>query len=167
MQAKQKIVEELQILSEKPEEVTSFKKLRDFQESWKKISYSNDELYKEVQAQYNYLIEKLYHDLQLNREFRELDFKKNLQAKKEIIAKVENLENNETVTHVAQVLKHLEFEWKETGPVPFELKDEINGAYLAAIKKTYARIDHFFVEKRQKDKDNLILKKKLQVKFNL
>jgi hypothetical protein len=164
LQAKQKIVEELQILSEKPEEVTSFKKLRDFQESWKKISYSNDELYKEVQAQYNYLIEKLYHDLQLNREFRELDFKKNLQAKKEIIAKVENLENDETVTHVAQVLKHLEFEWKETGPVPFELKDEINGAYLAAIKKTYARIDHFFVEKRQKDKDNLILKEKIASK---
>jgi len=165
LQTKEKLVEELKALSEKPEEITSFKKLKEYQDAWKNTGTSNDEIYKEVQAQYSFLIEKLYHDLQLNREFRELDYKKNLQAKKEIIAKVEHLDQDENIQHVSQVLKHLEYEWKETGPVPFELKDEVNGAYLAAIKKTYARIDQFFADKRQKEKENLVVKEKIAAKI--
>ncbi|GCD79773.1 DUF349 domain-containing protein [Schleiferia thermophila] len=125
---KKLILEELKTLSMNADITEeTFERVRTLQDNWKKIGpipYSESE---HIYRLYHFYLDKFYDNLKLNKEFRDLHFKKNQEKKEEIIQKAKELLESdfEKISDLTKAIKLLEKEWREVGPVPKENREEL------------------------------------------
>ena len=100
-------------------------------------------------------VEQYYDQLKLNNEFREYDFKKNLEIKTHLCEAAEKLNEEADVISAFQQLQALHQEFKETGPVAKELREEIWARFKAASTAVNKRHQQYFEELKQKEEENL------------
>lgn len=133
LQIKLSIIEELKDLVESPEDAnksyTEFKKL---QQQWNEIKLVPQAKVNELWKNYQLYVEKFYDLLKLNNEFREYDFKKNLEIKNRLCEAAEKLADEPDVVSAFHQLQKLHQEFRDTGPVTKELRDEIWARFKAA-----------------------------------
>lgn len=123
---KQQIIEELKALIEKTEDINkTIPEFRELQNRWKQIGAVPQEKLKDMWETYQLYIERFYDYIKLNNEFRDLDFKKNLEAKSALCDKAELLDKEPNVITAFKELHKLHDEWKEIGPVAKEYRDSI------------------------------------------
>lgn len=115
----------------------------------------------EVWKQYKQQEEHFYDLLKLNRELRDLDFKKNLEIKRQLIEQAKSLAEEEDVIEAGRKLQILHNEWRETGPVAKELRDEIWNEFKEASTVVNKRHQEFFDSRREKETENEQAKTKL------
>ena len=126
LQQKNAILEELkQLISSEETLKKTYDEFRALQDKWKEIGQVPAAEITNLWNNYHFLIEKFYDKVKINRELRDLDLKKNLEAKIEICEKTEELLLEKSVTKAFKLLQKYHDEWKEIGPVPQEKKDEI------------------------------------------
>ena len=138
---KQAIIEDLKALVEEQGDMKdAFPKFRDIQNRWRETGPVPQQNFRDVNDTYQLYVEKFYDLVQINRELRDLDFRKNLEAKTEFCEQAEALAESDDVVGSFKELQKLHEQWKEFGPVAKEFRDSIWERFRAAtavINKKY------------------------------
>ena len=145
LQQKNAILEELKQLINSEETLKkTYDEFRALQDKWKEIGQVPATEMTNLWNNYHFLIEKFYDKVKINRELRDLDLKKNLEAKIELCEKTEELLLEKSVTKAFKLLQKYHDEWKEIGPVPQDKKDEIWDRFKNTTDKiNQIRRDHY------------------------
>ena len=156
LKRKLEILDRIQQLASTPEEANSaFDEFKALQAEWKEIKQVPAERATELWKNYQLYVEQFYDLLKLGHELRDYDFRKNLEAKTRLCEEAEALiEAPEVVAAYNQMLI-LNQEWKETGPVARELREEIWNRFKAATTAIYKRHQDFFEARKAKEEENL------------
>ncbi len=136
LQAKNAILEELKDLIASEETLKkTYDEFKVLQDKWKEIGQVPAGEITNLWNNYHFLVEKFFDKVKINRELRDLDLKKNLEAKIELCEKAEELLLETSITKSFKLLQKYHDEWKEIGPVPQEKKDEIWERFKTATDK--------------------------------
>ena len=156
LKRKLEILDRIQQLASTPEEANSaFDEFKALQAEWKEIKLVPAERATELWKNYQLYVEQFYDLLKLGHELRDYDFRKNLEAKTRLCEEAEALiEAPEVVAAYNQMLI-LNQEWKETGPVARELREEIWNRFKTATTAIYKRHQDFFEARKAKEEENL------------
>lgn len=125
LEAKRKILEKLSELTDSDETEASLEQVKELQREWKKIRVVPQEFAQELWDSYRFYLDKFYDNVSINNELKELDRKKNLEAKIELCKKVGELQEEKSIKKALILLNKYHDEWKNTGPVPREYSDDI------------------------------------------
>ena len=159
---KQAVIEDLKNLVEKQEDVNStFPAFRALQDRWREIGPVPATKFRDLNDTYQYYVEKFYDMVKINRDLRDLDFKKNLEAKEEFCQAAEKLSENENVVEAFRELQKLHEQWKEFGPVAKEYRDAIWDRFKAATATINKKYQAYFEGQKEKQQENLAAKTKL------
>ena len=156
LQIKLSIIEELKELVESPDDAnksyTEFKKL---QQQWNETKLVPQAKVNELWKNYQLYVEKFYDILKLNNEFREYDFKKNLEIKNRLIEAAEKLADEEDVVSAFHQLQKLHQEFRDTGPVAKELRDEVWNRFKTVSTVVNRRHQQHFEALKEAEQHNL------------
>ena len=156
LQIKLSIIEELKELVESPDDAnksyTEFKKL---QQQWNETKLIPQAKVNELWKSYQLYVEKFYDILKLNNEFREYDFKKNLEIKNRLCEAAEKLADEEDVISAFHQLQKLHQEFRDTGPVAKELRDEVWNRFKAASTVVNRRHQQHFEALKEAEQHNI------------
>lgn len=154
------IIEELKNMIGSGESMnSSFKQFKELQERWKNAGPVPRSDYNTVWNNYHHHIERFYDFLHLDREFRDMDFKYNLDQKLKIINRAEELTQEEDVNRAFRELQLLHKMWKEElGPVAREFRDEIWEKFSEATKQIHDKRQAYFEKLDEKREENLKVK---------
>ncbi|EJW97278.1 hypothetical protein EVA_14597 [gut metagenome] len=156
LQIKLSIIEELKELVESGDDAnksyTEFKKL---QQQWNETKLVPQGKVNELWKNYQLYVEKFYDLLKLNNEFREYDFKKNLEIKTHLCEAAEKLSEEEDVVSAFHQLQKLHQEFRDTGPVAKELRDAIWNRFKAASTLVNRRHQQHFEKIKAAEQHNL------------
>lgn len=157
------IIEDLKGLVNVEEDInTTYKNFKDLQESWRVAGPIPRNNYNDVWRTYHHHIEIFYDFLHLNRELRDLDFKRNLEEKEKIVERAEALEKVEDLNVAFQELQTLHKIWKEDiGPVDKEHRDAIWERFSNATKALHNRRQNYYAEVEKLYEQNLIKKNEI------
>ena len=159
---KQAVIEDLKTLVEKQEDISStFPAFRELQNRWKEIGPVPATKFRDLNDTYQFYVEKFYDMVKINRDLRDLDFKKNLEAKQEFCEAAEKLAENENVVEAFRELQKLHEQWKEFGPVAKEFRDSIWDRFKAATAVINKKYQAYFEGQKEKQQENLEEKAKL------
>ena len=157
--AKQAVIEDLKALLEKQEDVdATFPAFREIQKRWREIGPVPQQSFRNLNDTYQLYVEQFYDMVKINRELRDLDFKKNLEAKEAFCAAAEKLAENENIVAAFNELQKLHEQWKEFGPVAKEYRDDIWNRFRAATLVINKRYQAYFEEQKEQQLANLAAK---------
>ena len=160
--AKQAVIEDLKALVEKQEDVSStFPAFRELQNRWREIGPVPATKFRDLNDTYQFYVEKFYDMVKINRDLRDLDFKKNLEAKQEFCEAAEKLAEDDNVVEAFRELQKLHEQWKEYGPVAKEYRDSIWDRFKAATAVINKKYQAHFEGQKEKQQENLEEKTKL------
>ncbi len=156
LEKKLNIIEKIKALITSPEEANkSFKDFKALQDEWREIKSVPAERANELWRSYQLYVEQFYDLLKLNNESREYDFKKNLELKTKLCEAAEKLAEEEDIISAFHQLQKLHQEYRETGPVAKELREEIWTRFKAASTVINKRHQQHFETLRAKEDENL------------
>ncbi len=157
--AKQAVIEDLKALVDKQEDVTAtFPEFRAIQARWREIGPVPVSAFRDLNDTYQFYVEKFYDKVQINRDMRDLDFKKNLEAKQGFCEEAERLAEDENVIDAFKELQKLHEQWKEFGPVAKEYREQIWDRFKAATAKINKNYQAYFEGQKEKYEENLAAK---------
>ena len=136
-------------------EQASYNDFKALQQEWKNIGEVPATKVSDLWKRYQTLTERFYDILKLNIEFREYDFKKNLEAKTRLCEAAERLAEEEDVISAFHQLQKLHQEFREIGPVARELREEVWTRFKEASTVVNKRHQQHFEELKQRENDNL------------
>jgi hypothetical protein len=136
LELRNSLIEEIKALLNSEESVNSnYKKIKDIQDRWKVAGAIPRDKYNTVWNNYHHYMETYYDALNLDREFRDLDFKHNLEEKQKLIKRTEALAEESDIDKAFRELQLIHRRWKEEiGPVAREIREEIWETFSAATK---------------------------------
>ena len=159
---KMAVIEELKALVEKQEDVnTTFPAFRELQNKWREIGPVPASKYIDLNNNYQFYVEKFYDMVKINRDLRDLDFKKNLEAKTRFCEQAEKLAEGENVVEAFHELQKLHEQWKEFGPVAKEFRESIWDRFKAATSIINKKYQAYFEGQKEKQVENLAQKTQL------
>ena len=159
LQRKLDIIEKIKNMATSPEEANkNYNEFKELQQHWKEIKNVPADKANELWRNYQLYVEQFYDQLNLNREAREYDFKKNLSIKTHLCEAAEKLAEETDVISAFHQLQELHQQYRETGPVAKELREEIWTRFKAASTVINKRHQQHFDELRAKEEDNLARK---------
>ncbi len=162
LQKKLAIIERIKGMATSPEEANkSFQEFKKLQQEWKEIKAVPNERANELWRNYQHNVEQFYDLLKLNSEAREYDFKKNLELKTRLCEAAERLADEPDVISAFHQLQELHQQYRETGPVSKDLREEVWTRFKAASTVVNKRHQQHFEELRSKEEDNLAKKTEL------
>ncbi len=156
LEKKQAIIERMKELAENPDEANkAYNEFKQLQADWKEIKNIPAANINELWKSYQLYSEKFYDLIKLNNEFREYDFKKNLDLKLHLCEAAEKLAEEEDVISAFHQLQKLHQEYRETGPVAKEQREEVWNRFKAASSIVNRRHQQHFEEIKEKEQRNL------------
>ncbi len=162
LQRKLEIIERIKAMITSPEEANkSYKEFKTLQDEWREIKSIPAERVTELWRSYQLYVEQFYDLLKQNSEAREYDFKKNLEIKTRLCEAAEKLADVNDVISAFHQLQKLHQEYRETGPVSKELREEIWARFKAASTVVNKRHQQHFEDQRAKEEENLARKTEL------
>ena len=164
---KKKIIEEIDELSKQEESIkTTFEKLGELQKKWREtgnvpLSENNN-----LWQSYHHHVELFYDYIKINKDLRDLDFKRNLEEKTRICEKAEALLSEKSINKMFDSLQELHEHWKNVGPVEREKREEIWEVFQITTKKINKKKNEHFLKKKDMFKKNLHKKNEICKKIN-
>ncbi len=134
---------------------TSFTEFRALQQEWRDAGPIPNSRYKDVYETYQHTVEMFYDLVSIDRELRDLDFKKNLEVKTRFCEMAEKLADNKNVVEAFRALQKLHEEWKEFGPVAKEYRESIWERFKAATSVINKKYQAYFEEQKARFRANL------------
>lgn len=150
------IIERMKELTESSEDANkAYNEFKKLQQEWNEIKQVPITKVNELWKNYQHYAEKFYDLIKLNNEFREYDFKKNLEIKTHLCEAAEKLADEEDVISAFHQLQKLHLEFRNTGPVAKELREEIWARFKAASTAVNRRHQQHFEALKEKEQRNL------------
>jgi len=161
------VIEQLKDLIENADTATMYKSFRELQDTWRTIGSVSKNHYNDTWKTFHHHVERFYDLLHLSNDFRDLDFKHNLEEKLKIIEKAEGLAEEEDINLAFKELQDLHKIWKEDiGPVSQDMREEIWQNFSAATRKIHDKRHDHFREMRSKYQEIIENKSKVVEKLN-
>ncbi len=161
LERKQELLARLRELVEAAETKSSTDELKKLQTEWKSIGQVPAGATQQLWDSYHALLDIFYNNRSIFFELKELDRKRNLDAKLQLIERAEALVQEPTINKALEELRHLHEEWKNIGPVPNEQRDPIWEKFIQASEKVHARRKAYQEERRGQEMKNLETKRAL------
>ncbi len=162
---KLQIIEELKELIDSNETLNhTFNSFRELQRRWKETGPVPQTHLKDLWETYNMYVENFYNFIKINKELRDLDLKKNYEAKIALCEEAEALVLENSVITAFHKLQKLHEQWREIGPVTNEYKEQLWDRFREASSKINKRHQEHFDQLKEEQKKNLDLKTELCVK---
>ena len=159
LQKKEAVIADLKALLEKQEDVNAtFPEFREIQNRWRAVGPVPAQSYRNINETYQLYVEQFYDMVKINRELRDLDFKKNLEAKEEFCQTAETLAESGNVIDAFRELPKLHEQWKEYGPVAKEFRESIWERFKAATAVINKKYQAHFEGLKEQQADNLAKK---------
>ncbi len=159
LKRKLEIIEKVKGMVTSPDNANrSYQEFKKLQQEWKEIKAVPAEKANELWRNYQLYVEKFYDLLKLNSEAREYDFRKNLEIKTKLCEAAEKLANEPDVISAFHQLQELHQQYRETGPVAKDLREEVWGRFKAASTVINKRHQQHFEDLRSKEEENLVRK---------
>ena len=164
---KENIISDIDKLSKEEESLkVTFEKFKDYQNKWNNtghvpITKSND-----LWQNYHHHVELFYDYIKINKELRDLDFKRNLEQKTIICEKSEKLSNDKSINTAFNSLQELHEHWKNIGPVSREYRESIWKRFQTATRKINKNRNDYFLNKKRILKGNTELKSSICKEIN-
>ena len=164
---KENIISDIDKLSKEEESLkVTFEKFKDYQKKWNNtghvpITKSND-----LWQNYHHHVELFYDYIKINKELRDLDFKRNLEQKTIICEKSEKLSNDKSINTAFNSLQELHEHWKNIGPVSREYRESIWERFQTASRKINKKRNDYFLNKKRIFKGNTELKSSICKEIN-
>ncbi len=156
LQKKYEIIEEIKALINNKESINkTFHDFRELQNRWREIGSVPQAKLKDLWDTYHHHVENFYDFIKINKELRDLDLKKNLEAKIEICEKSEELLVEPSIIKAFNVLQKYHEQWREVGPVPRDKKDELWERFKAATSIINKKHQDYFEGRKSEQKKNL------------
>ena len=156
---KQAVIAELKALIDSQDDVSAaFPQFRALQARWRETGPVPAQDFRTVNDTYQYCVEQFYDKVQMNREMRDLDFRKNLEAKQAFCEEAEKLAENENVLEAFKELQTLHERWKELGPVAKEYREQIWDRFKAATAVINKKYQAYFIGQKEQQAANLAAK---------
>ncbi len=156
---KQAVIEDLKALLEKQEDVNAtFPEFREIQNRWRAVGQVPATSYRNINETYQLYVEQFYDMVKINRELRDLDFRKNLEAKEQFCEAAEKLAENPNVVEAFRELQKLHEQWKEFGPVAKEYREQIWERFKAVTSIINKKYQAFFEGVKEQQAENLARK---------
>ncbi|MBQ7194875.1 MAG: DUF349 domain-containing protein [Bacteroidales bacterium] len=161
--AKQAVVDDLKALVSGADENMnlSFNQFRDIQNRWREIGPVPMQNFRDLNDTYQFYVEKFYDMVKINRDLRDLDFRKNLEAKEAFCEAAEKLAESDNIVESFRELQKLHEQWKEYGPVAKEFRESIWDRFKAATAVINKRYQAYFEEQKSRQGENLEAKSAL------
>ena len=162
LQLKEAVISDLKALVEKQEDVNeTFPEFREIQNRWRAIGPVPVQSFRNLNDTYQLYVEQFYDMVKINRELRDLDFKKNLEAKESFCEAAEKLSEKENVVEAFRELQKLHEQWKEFGPVAKQFREDIWNRFKAATSVVNKKYQAYFEGQKEQYAENLAAKTKL------
>lgn len=158
LRKKQELIEKLRVLVDSPDNNNQFEAFKELQKEWRSIGPVPGTQAKTLWANYHALVDRFYDNQSIYFELKELDRKKNLEAKIELCVKAERLAAVEIIKDAIRDLNELHHEFKHIGPVPAEEKEGIWQRFKAASDAVYAKRDAYLHNLQHELQQNMELK---------
>ena len=159
LKRKLEILERIQQLASTPEEANkNFDEFKALQTEWKEIKAVPAERATELWKNYQLYVEQYYDLLKLGHELRDYDFRKNLEVKMRLIQQAEALADNPDVIGAFNQLQSLHQEWKETGPVAKEIREDVWAKFKEASTVINKKHQAYFDAIKAREEENLARK---------
>ncbi|MCK5822480.1 MAG: DUF349 domain-containing protein [Bacteroidales bacterium] len=131
----------------------TFHEFRELQKRWRKIGLVPQKELRRLWEKYNYTVERFYDFVNINKELRDLDFKKNFEKKIKLCEKAEELSLEPFTTKVFATLQEYHNQWREIGPVPKENREDLWQRFKEATTKINKN-HHEYFQKIKEDQEN-------------
>ncbi len=162
LKIKLQIIEELKDLVASDETLNhTFPKFRELQNRWKETGSVPAQDVKDLWERYHLHTEHFYNFIKINKELRDLDLKKNLEQKVILCEQAETLVSESSIVEAFRKLQKLHDNWRETGPVSNEIKEEIWGRFKEASSQINKLHQEYFEQIKGEQVKNLELKEEL------
>jgi hypothetical protein len=153
------IIEELKDLIKEEEDLNlTFQKFHDIQNRWKEIAQVPQNYVKDLWDTWHYNVEKFYDYVKINKELRDLDLRRNLEAKNLLIRKAEALLEYPSVVEAFALLQQYHDTWREIGPVPRDQREQIWERFKEASYKLNRKHQAYFDQLKQERQHNVQMK---------
>ncbi|MBR3800960.1 MAG: DUF349 domain-containing protein, partial [Rikenellaceae bacterium] len=165
LKVKLAIIDELKELVNSDETLNhTFTKFRELQQRWKETGPVPQANVKDTWETYNLHVENFYNFIKINKELRDLDLKKNYEAKIALCEQAEALVMEQSVVSAFRKLQKLHDEWRETGPVANEFKEPLWERFKQASSRVNKAHQEYFESLKGEQQKNLEMKTELCVK---
>ncbi|MDD7759280.1 MAG: DUF349 domain-containing protein [Bacteroidales bacterium] len=159
LERKRAILAELSEIAKDVDNVNKFyAKFQQLQQTFKEVgsvpAADDKALWKEFQT----VTEQFYDSLKINKQLRDLDFKKNLESKENLCKEAEALADENDVIVAFKKLQELHDKWREIGPVVKELREDLWKRFKEASSAVNKRHQAFFENRKEKEKENEVAK---------
>ncbi|SIT80495.1 DUF349 domain-containing protein [Pontibacter indicus] len=161
LERKRELLQQLRTLVESAETKNSSDELKKLQAEWKSIGPVPPGEAQELWDSYHALLDIFYNNRSMFFEMKELDRRRNLDAKMQLIERAEALQNETSINKALQELRHLHEEWKNIGPVPNEQRDSIWERFIQASEKVHEQRRSYMEERKTVEMANLEKKRGL------
>lgn len=159
LERKQEIINKIKAIAVDPDSVNKqYNKVQQLQQEFKSIGEVPAANSTDIWKEYQQATESFYDLLKINKELRDYDFKKNLEIKQQLCAEAEVLGTKDDVVAAFRRLQELHNQWRETGPVAKELREELWTKFKDASSVINKKYQSFFEERKTKEKDNEVAK---------
>ena len=155
LKKKQAIIDEIKSIVGDPDNINKqYNRIQQLQQEFKAIGEVPAANVTETWKNYQKATENFYDLLKMNKELRDYDFKKNLEAKQQLCAEAESLDNIDDVLLAFRKLQDLHNQWREIGPVAKEIREELWARFKDASAKINKKYQAFFENRKEKEKEN-------------
>ena len=162
LKLKQAALEELRQLIESEESLkTTYDEFKKLQEKWKEIGAVPKNEVNNLWQNYHFLVEKFFDKVKINKDLRDLDLKKNLEAKVELCEKAEELLLESSINKSFKLLQEYHDAWKEIGPVPMDKKEEVWERFKTASDAIIQKRRELYVSQQTHAEQNYLAKQAL------
>lgn len=156
---KLQLIEQLKSLVESQEDFGKlYSEFKEIQQKWREAKLVPQEHANDLWKKYQFYSEKFYDIIKINNQYRDYDFRKNLELKTALCEAVEKLDSEPDVISAFHQLQKLHQQWREIGPVARDLREELWLRFKTASSLINRRHQHFFEEQRAKEQENLVAK---------
>ncbi len=162
IRAKEEVVASLEkLIAEETNIGKAFAQFNELQSRWNEIGNVPGREYKNIQSIYHRHVHNFYYNMKLSKDLRELDFKRNLEHRNQLLTKIDALLQMDSISGIERMIGLYRMEWSELGPTPPETIDELRKKYRELIGQVYQKIRGFYQERQKTEQENLIKKQAL------
>ena len=159
LEKREAVIDSLKTLIEEAEPNTMYKRFRELEDKWRKIGPVPKQLYNDTWKIYHHHVERFYDLLHMSNDFRDIDFKNNLEEKLQVILKAEALLKAPNINDAFKELQDLHKLWKEDiGPVAKEMREVIWQKFSEVTKEIHDKRHDYYKDLRSRYQEIIIAK---------
>lgn len=162
LEIKQGLITRLRNLIQHEENIGAlFNEIKEIQSNWKEVGNIPRKVAQEINQEYHNLTEQFYYNINIYKELKENDLKKNYSLKNQIVHKMKDLMKEDKINAVQDQLRILQNEWAEIGPTYQEHWDKLKEEYYSTQNQVYDKIRNFYEQRKEQQAKNLEIKKSM------